>query len=241
MNSDLSRTRLLLGDDATERLCATRVIVFGVGGVGSWCVEALVRSGVRHITIVDPDRVCPSNINRQLMATTSTVGKPKVEVLHDRLFDISPEAEVDARFMAFSADTAAEFNLNDYDYVVDAIDSIADKMLLIRTACRSKATLLSSMGAARKLDPSRIKVTEFWKVEGCPLARKLRQEFKRQGDKPARKFRCVYSDELLPNQGTSDEARANGSMLHITGIFGFTLASQIINDVFKEAEGKTEN
>lgn len=138
MNSDLSRTRLLLGDDATERLCATRVIVFGVGGVGSWCVEALVRSGVRHITIVDPDRVCPSNINRQLMATTSTVGKPKVEVLRDRLLDISPEAEVDARFMAFSADTAAEFNLNDYDYVVDAIDSIADKMLLIRTACRSK-------------------------------------------------------------------------------------------------------
>ena len=165
MNSDLSRTRLLLGDDATERLCATRVIVFGVGGVGSWCVEALVRSGVRHITIVDPDRVCPSNINRQLMATTSTVGKPKVEVLRDRLLDISPEAEVDARFMAFSADTATEFNLNDYDYVVDAIDSIADKMLLIRTACRSKATLLSSMGAARKLDPSRIKVTEFWKVE----------------------------------------------------------------------------
>ena len=107
MNSDLSRTRLLLGDDATERLCATRVIVFGVGGVGSWCVEALVRSGVRHITIVDPDRVCPSNINRQLMATTSTVGKPKVEVLRDRLLDISPEAEVDARFMAFSADTAA--------------------------------------------------------------------------------------------------------------------------------------
>ena len=131
MNSDLSRTRLLLGDDATERLCATRVIVFGVGGVGSWCVEALVRSGVRHITIVDPDRVCPSNINRQLMATTSTVGKPKVEVLRDRLLDISPEAEVDARFMAFSADTAAEFNLNDYDYVVDAIDSIADKMLLL--------------------------------------------------------------------------------------------------------------
>ena len=231
MNSDLSRTRLLLGDDATERLCATRVIVFGVGGVGSWCVEALVRSGVRHITIVDPDRVCPSNINRQLMATTSTVGKPKVEVLRDRLLDISPEAEVDARFMAFSADTAAEFNLNDYNYVVDAIDSIPDKMLLIRT-------LLSSMGAARKLDPSRIKVTEFWKVEGCPLARKLRQEFKRQGDKPARKFRCVYSDELLPNQGTSDEPRANGSMVHITGVFGFTLASQIIKDVFKEAKGE---
>lgn len=169
MNSDLSRTRLLLGDDATERLCATRVIVFGVGGVGSWCVEALVRSGVRHITIVDPDRVCPSNINRQLMATTSTVGKPKVEVLRDRLLDISPEAEVDARFMAFSADTAAEFNLNDYDYVVDAIDSIADKMLLIRTACRSKATLLSSMGAARKLDPLRIKVTEFGKWRAVRL------------------------------------------------------------------------
>lgn len=172
MNSDLSRTRLLLGDDATERLCATRVIVFGVGGVGSWCVEALVRSGVRHITIVDPDRVCPSNINRQLMATTSTVGKPKVEVLRDRLLDISPEAEVDARFMAFSADTAAEFNLNDYDYVVDAIDSIADKMLLIRTACRSKATLLSSMGqrASSTVAHQGYRVLEGGGLSACPQA-----------------------------------------------------------------------
>lgn len=172
MNSDLSRTRLLLGDDATERLCATRVIVFGVGGVGSWCVEALVRSGVRHITIVDPDRVCPSNINRQLMATTSTVGKPKVEVLRDRLLDISPEAEVDARFMAFSADTAAEFNLNDYDYVVDAIDSIADKMLLIRTACRSKPPCCRLWGqrASSTRRASRLQNSGRWRAVRLPAS-----------------------------------------------------------------------
>lgn len=228
---ELSRTRLLIGGEATARLMAVRVIVLGVGGVGSWCAEALVRSGVRHLTIADPDRVCPSNINRQLMAMSSTVGRPKVEVLRQRLLDISPEAEIEARFDAFNTATAESFSLGSYDFIIDAIDSIADKMLLIRTACRTDATLLSSMGAARKLDPSRIRTAEFWKVEGCPLARKLRQEFKRQGDLPAKKFRCVYSDELLSNQCTPDEPRANGSMLHITGVFGFTLAGMVINDV----------
>lgn len=228
---ELSRTRLLIGGEATARLMAARVIVLGVGGVGSWCAEALVRSGVRHLTIADPDRVCPSNINRQLMAMSSTVDRPKVEVFRRRLLDISPEAEIEARFEAFNTATAESFRLGSYDFIIDAIDSIADKMLLIRTACRTDATLLSSMGAARKLDPSRIRTAEFWKVEGCPLARKLRQEFKRQGDLPAKKFRCVYSDELLSNRSMPGEPRANGSMLHITGIFGFTLAGMVINDM----------
>ena len=217
-----SRTRLLVGDDAAGRLSDIRVIVFGVGGVGSWCVEGLVRSGVRRVTIVDPDCVCPSNVNRQLMATAETVDRVKVDALKEHLLTINPEAEIDARHMAFCAGTAGQFDLNGYDYVIDAIDSLQDKMLLIRAACDSRATLFSSMGAARKLDPTRVRVAE---------ARSLRQGFKKSGLLPSRKFQCVYSDELLDNAGTSLEPRANGSMVHVTAVFGFTLAGLVIGDV----------
>lgn len=227
----LSRTRLLLGDEATERLAHARVILFGVGGVGSWCAEALVRSGVRLLTIVDPDCVCPSNINRQLMATTQTVGQVKVDALKRRLLEISPKAEINARHEAFTEATAYKFNLESYDFIVDAIDSVPDKMLLIIEACKTNATLFSSMGAARKLDTGRIRTAEFWKVQGCPLARKLRQEFKKQGLRPAKKFVCVYSDELLDSYGVSQEPRANGSMVHVTAVFGMTLAGKIIQEI----------
>lgn len=226
-----SRTRLLIGDEAAARLAEARVIVFGVGGVGSWCVEGLVRSGVRHVTIVDNDRVCTSNVNRQLMATAETIGRVKVDALKEHLLTISPGADIDARFCAFNADTAQTFDIGGYDYVIDAIDSLQDKMLLIRTACDAGVRLFSSMGAARKLDPTRVKVAEFWKVYGCPLARSLRQGFKRSGRLPSRKFKCVFSDELLDNASTPCEARANGSMVHITSVFGFTLAGLVIEDI----------
>lgn len=226
-----SRTRLLIGEAAAGRLAQARVIVFGVGGVGSWCVEGLVRSGVSHVTIVDQDRVCASNVNRQLMATAMTIGRVKVDALKEHLLEISPEAEIDARHEAFNADTAATFDIGSYDYVIDAIDSLQDKMLLIRTACDARVRLYSSMGAARKLDPTRIRVAEFWKVTGCPLARSLRQGFKRSGRLPSRKFECVYSDELLDNSCTPDEPRANGSMVHITAVFGFTLAGLVLEDI----------
>lgn len=228
-----SRTRLLVGDEAAARLSAVKVILFGVGGVGSWCAEGLVRSGVMRLTIVDPDCVCPSNVNRQLMATAKTVGRVKVDALKEHLLEICPEAEIDARHEAFSEATTAGFDLGRYDFVIDAIDSLQDKMLLIRAACDSSATLFSSMGAARKLDPTRIKVAEFWRVHGCPLARSLRQGFKRSGLMPSRKFKCVYSDEILDNAGTPQEPRANGSMVHITAVFGFTLAALVIEDVVK--------
>ena len=228
-----SRTRLLVGDEAAGRLSEIKVIVFGVGGVGSWCVEGLVRSGVRRITIVDPDLVCPSNVNRQLMATADTVGQVKVDALREHLLAVSPGAEIDARHEAFNAATAAGFDIGGYDYVVDAIDSLQDKMLLIRTACDAGVRLFSSMGAARKLDPARVKVAEFWKVYGCPLARSLRQGFKRSGLMPSRRFKCVFSDELLDNAGTPDEPRANGSMVHVTAVFGFTLAGLVIGDVVR--------
>mgnify|MGYP002623526067 FL=1 len=231
----LQRALLLLGDGVMERVAQQRIIVFGCGGVGSWCIEALVRSGFRHITLVDFDRVSPSNINRQLMATQSTVGQVKVEAMRRHLLDINPEADIVIRNETYCADTAETFPLDDYDYVIDAIDSLPDKQLLIERATRSRAQFFSSMGAALKMDPTRVQVTEFWKVKGCPLARALRQRFKKQQRFPARKFQCVYSDELLKNQEVADAGeRANGSLVHITAIFGLTLAGLVIQDVRKK-------
>lgn len=190
-----------MGDEAMKHIAQKRVIVFGVGGVGSWCAESLVRSGIRQLTIVDSDRVCITNINRQLMATTKTVGQVKVEALKERLLTINPKAEITALQQIFSAETADSFQLETYDYIIDAIDSLKDKTTLILLACQTKAKLFSSMGAALKLDPTRIKVTEFWKVKGDPLARALRNKFKKDKVFPKRKFLCVYSDELLKNLG----------------------------------------
>ena len=229
MHNIFDRTALLLGKDGLERLRDSRIIVLGVGGVGSWAAECLIRTGVGHLTIVDPDMVSATNINRQLMATTATVGKPKAEVLKDRLLEINPEAEIKVRTESFTPESAHTFNLQSYDYVIDAIDSLKDKAELILLATSVGVPLLSSMGAALKLDPTRIHVAEFWDVKGCPLARALRQRFKRNKTYPKTKFKCVYSDELLQNVFTSSEtcdykAQINGSLCHITAIFGMTLA-----------------
>lgn len=258
----LNRTELLLGSETMDRIAAARVILFGVGGVGSWCAESLVRSGITHLTIVDSDRVCITNINRQLMATLGTVGQVKVDVLRERLLQINPKAEIDARQQIFTAETADSFLLDEYDYVIDAIDSLKDKVLLIERATRSSARLFSAMGAALKIDPTRIRVDEFWKVKGCPLARALRQRFKRLKQRPAKKFLCVYSDELLENKGRNatcgtehcmcpkakqgpgdpnllnhewctSKAQINGSMAHVTAIFGFMLAGLVMQDLTK--------
>ena len=221
------RLELLMGAETVERIGQKRVIIFGVGGVGSWCAESLVRSGICHLTIVDSDCVCTSNINRQLMATTKTVGQVKVDVLKERLLSINPSAQITALQKIFTQDTADEFDLESYDYIIDAIDSLKDKALLILMATRTKAKFISSMGAALKLDPTRIKITEFWKVQGDPLARALRKKFKQLGEYPKRKFKCVYSDELI--SGGKDET-ACGTVAHITAIFGFMLASLVIQD-----------
>ena len=237
------RSELLLGNEVMERIAQKRVIIFGVGGVGSWCAESLVRSGIHQLTIVDSDRVCITNINRQLMATTLTVGQVKVEALKERLLSINPSAEITALQKIFSQETAEEFNLDSYDYIIDAIDSLKDKAQLILTACKTRATFFSSMGAALKLDPTRIKVTEFWKVQGDPLARAIRKKFKHYGQFPEKKFQVVYSDELLENRGcptdegeepsSFDKPQTNGSLAHITAIFGFTLAGLVIQDATK--------
>ena len=232
--SYFQRTQLLLGNDAIQTLASKRVIIFGVGGVGSWCAESLVRTGIGHLTIVDFDSVSPSNVNRQLMATAQTVGQPKVEVLRQRLQSINPSAEINALQQVFNESTAEHFDIGSYDYVIDAIDSLKDKALLIRMATATDAVFFSSMGAARKIDPSRIKVVEFWKVKGDPLARALRKYFKRSGLYPHRKFMCVFSDELLENKPVDNLLeKANGTVVHITAIFGFTLASLVVRDIVR--------
>ncbi len=258
-NAIFRRSELLLGDETMERIAQKRVIIFGVGGVGSWCAESLVRSGIRQLTIVDSDRVCITNINRQLMATTKTVGQVKVEALKERLLAINPKAEITALQKIFTEETASDFHIEEYDYIIDAIDSLKDKALLIEMACQTKARFFASMGAALKMDPTRIQVAEFWKVKGDPLARALRNRFKRLKRFPKRKFLCVFSDELLQNRGhnatcgteqcmcpkakngpgdpallnhewCSSKAQINGTVAHITAIFGFTLAGLVIQD-----------
>ena len=235
-NQSFDRTALLVGNEAMERISGARVIVFGLGGVGSWVAECLVRTGVRRITLVDSDRVSVSNINRQMPATSETVGLIKTEVTKKRLLEINPEAEVQALTLFYDAASASAIDLTQYDYIVDAIDSLKDKALLILNATRSGKKLYSSMGAALKIDPSRIRTGEFHTVKGCPLARALRQRFKRENTYPARKFICVYSEEHLENKGFTSEtceykARINGSLCHITAIFGMMLAGEIIKDI----------
>jgi tRNA A37 threonylcarbamoyladenosine dehydratase len=255
------RTELLLGNDIMDEIAEKRIIILGVGGVGSWCAESLVRSGFRHITLVDSDRVCITNINRQLMATCKTVGQVKVEALKERLLEINPKAGIKAVQQIYNEETAKSFQLENYDYIIDAIDSLKDKAQLILDACRTESVFFSSMGAALKLDPLKIQIAEFWKVKGCPLAAALRRKFKKSGVFPARKFQCLFSEELLQNRGTnttcgtatclcpktidgpgnkelvnhewcSSKARINGTTAHITAIFGFTLAGLVMKDIY---------
>lgn len=245
-----NRTELLLGKGITHSIANKRVILFGVGGVGSWCAESLIRSGIHYLTIVDSDCVCATNINRQLIATTETIGRPKVEVLKERLLSINPRAEVRALQQVYCAETADSFHIETYDYILDAIDSLENKALLIRRASETSGTLFASMGAALKMDPLKIDVAEFWKVKGCPLAKALRQKFKKSKQFPAKKFKCVYSEELLENQGMDTfhettealpehdwhaaKVHTNGTIAHTTAIFGFMLAGLVIQDIIKQ-------
>ena len=235
-----NRAELLLGADVMERLAAVRVIVFGVGGVGSWCAGGLVRSGVTHLTLVDADCVAPSNINRQRMATVSTVGRSKVDTLREMLLDINPEAAIEAIHKRFDEASAADFDLDAYDYVIDAIDSLKDKMSLILHAAASRATFYSSMGAACKVVPTNVRVASFWEVRGCPLGFMLRKKLRRAGTLPEKDFLCVYDEENLPNRGVDtalpeelkfDKVGHNGSLVTVTAPFGFTLAGLVIQDV----------
>ena len=236
-----NRARLLVGEEGMNRIGQVRVLQFGVGGVGSWCAESLVRTGVTHLTIVDADSVNITNVNRQLMATTRTVGRSKVEAMKERLLEINPSAQITSIHALFTPESAAEFHLEEYDYIIDCIDSLKDKTALIELASHSPATLFSSMGAALKIGPTRIRVAEFWDVHGDPLARAIRKKMRKEGRTTGKPVLCVYSEELLENQGEAQEpaqeivrkACVNGSLAHITAIFGHSLAGLVLMDILR--------
>lgn len=264
------RTELLLGKDGMENIASKKVIIFGIGGVGSWCAESLIRNGVSNLTIVDSDRVCITNVNRQLMATTKTVGMVKTDALKERLLEINPSANIIAIQKIYSEENSGFFDLGSYDYIIDAIDSLGNKIHLINNATRTNAVLYSSMGASLRLDPTQIKVANFWDVKGCHLGRIMRKKMRHRKQLPAKDFLCVYSEELLENKGPqeltcgnsscvcpksnngpgdaelvnhewcSKKAAINGTSSHITAIFGFTLAGLVTQHIVDEAELRKE-
>ena len=233
MESYFDRVIQALGQEVFDRLQSVRVILFGAGGVGGWCAEALVRTGVKHLTIVDFDVVNPSNINRQVVATRDNIGAPKVKELQKRLLAINPDAEITTINQRYSAQTAETFDFNSYDYVLDAIDSVKDKALLLYRASLSRATVFSSMGAGRKMDTTAVRVTDFKKVEGCPLARAVRHQLKdlnlqlpipsdRALGLRTSNILCVWSPEL---------SSASGTLAPVVMTFGSALANFVIRDI----------
>jgi len=214
----LERATPLLGERTMARLAEARIAVVGVGGVGSWCAEALVRSGARRLTLVDDDVVAPSNLNRQCEATSATIGEPKVDAMKARLLLIDPSAEIEARRERFTPESQPP----EADLIVDAIDSVDSKAALILAATERGIHIVSSMGAALRLDPSKVVVRRFDKVEGDGLARALRQRFKRLGRHPAQKFNAVCSLEPPARL----ETRA--SVMQVTAAFGLALAAEAI-------------
>jgi len=255
-NPAFARLGILVGDAAMRNLERSRVILFGIGGVGSWCAEALIRSGIGHLTIVDSDRVCTTNINRQLEATTETIGRIKVDELSSRFRTINPDAEIVARHEVYTRNSANDFGFDSYDYVIDAIDTLSCKIELIIRANQSPATFYSALGASARLDPSRIKVGSIWDTMGCRLGRFVRKRLRKRGF--AGDYLCIYSDEYndargesFPcgsaeceksevgsaqsdeTDGCSSSGTVNGSAVHMTGIFGFQLAGLVIGDIVK--------
>ena len=214
-----------------EALRSKRVILFGVGGVGSWCAEALIRTGLTHLTIVDGDTVQPSNVNRQLPATRETIGRPKVEVLRERLLAINPDAEIEAISAYYGENGMSEdgdfnFQLSTFNYLIDAIDHVAAKTDLITSASRVRGLkVFSSMGAALRFDPTQVTTGELMSIKGDALAKAVRARMKKIGLHPYKKIRCVYSTEQ------AQRCETRGSLMQVTAVFGCTLASLIIRDL----------
>ena len=217
-----TRTIQLLGEEGFRALQNARVILFGVGGVGGWCAEALLRTGIGHLTIVDFDKVDTTNLNRQVVATHDNIGQSKVFEMQKRLLSIAPQADIQAIERQYNAATADTFDLAQYDIVVDAIDMVECKALLLYRATQAGCKVYSSMGAGRKTNPQKIRTAEFWTVQGCPLARALRTKMKKANLLPAAKIQCGYSEEISGDQGT---------LAPVVGVFGMTLASMVINDL----------
>ena len=235
MHEQFSRTALLLGEDAIRRLHSARVAVFGLGGVGGYTVEALARGGIGALDLIDSDTVSLSNINRQLLATHSTVGLPKTEAARRRVLDINPEARVTVHNVFYTPDTADLFDFTQYDYIVDAIDTVTGKLQLVERAVAAGTPIICCMGTGNKLDPSRFEVSDISKTTMCPLARIMRKELGKRGIKH---LKVVYSkEEALSPKGWEEEAAAigkrqiPGSVSFVPGAAGLILAGEVIRDI----------
>ncbi len=241
MSEQFVRTELLLGAQALETLRGSRVCVFGVGGVGGYVVEALARSGVGHLDIVDNDDVAESNLNRQIIALHSTIGKSKVDVARDRILDINPDVQVTVHKCFYLPETAAEFDFISYDYVVDAIDTVTAKIDIIMKCKEVGTPIISSMGTGNKLDPTKVQVTDIYKTEIDPLAKVMRRELKKRG---IRKLKVVYSNEepIKPDQAlvqaeldATDSVRRSipGSTAFVPPVAGLVIAREVVMDLIK--------
>jgi len=222
-----SRSTALLGETSMTQLQSVRVILFGIGGVGSWCAECLIRTGLTHLTIVDGDTVQPSNLNRQLPATQATLGMPKVEALKARLLAINPNAEIVAIPEFYHADNEnLKSQILNHQFVIDAIDSVEDKVDLILYASRVRGLkIFSSMGAALRFDPTQVTTGELMSIQGDALAKAVRARMKRLDRYPNKKIRCVYSTEQ------AQRCETRGSLMQVTAVFGLTLASMVVKDI----------
>lgn len=229
MESIFSRTELLLGKEAVNRLSRARVAVFGVGGVGGYVAEALARSGIGCLELIDKDQVSLSNINRQIIALHSTIGRFKAEVMRDRIKDINPDAEVYVHNCFFLPETADSFDFSSYDYVVDAVDNVTAKLELAARASEAGVPVISSMGAGNKLHPELFKVADIYKTSVCPLARVMRRELKKRG---IRKLKVLYSEEQ-PRESGSDEKgqRITASIAFVPSVAGLMIAGEVIRDL----------
>ena len=233
MESRYDRTEALIGKEALSRVMGSRVAVFGIGGVGGYAVEALARAGVGTLDLIDSDRVSVSNINRQIIALDSTVGKYKTEAAKDRIRDINPDITVNCYNFFYDESTADKINLTDYDYVIDAIDSVGAKLFLIESCTKSGVKIISSMGTGAKLDPTALKVSDISKTSVCPLARAVRTGLRKRG---INRLRVVYSTEL-PRESLSecgekcDGKRAPASSSFVPSVAGLILAGEVIRDI----------
>ena len=227
MKEQYSRTAELLGEDAIVKLNQSHVCIFGVGGVGSFVVEALARAGVGEFTLVDGDRVAESNINRQLIATHSTVGEEKVEVAKRRILDINPEAKVRTINAFVTPEMIEDLGLLGVDYIVDAIDSVSTKLALCEFATKNNIRILSSMGTGNKIDPTRFRIADISKTSVCPLARVMRVELRKRG---ISHLRVIFSDEV-PHVSTGEKKRVPASCSFVPSVAGLMLAGEVIKDL----------
>lgn len=238
MSNFFLRTELLLGSENMEKLKNSRVAVFGVGGVGGYVVEALARSGIGTLDIIDKDIVSISNINRQIIATTDTVGKSKVEVLKERIHSINPKCVVNTYNIFYLPDTASEFDFTNYDYVVDAIDTVTGKIQLVMSANEANVPIISSMGAGNKLDPTAFEVSDIYKTSVCPLAKVMRKELSKRGIKS---LKVVYSKEkpikpIITENTVIEEQKGRqtpGSIAFVPSVVGLIIGGEVIKDLIR--------